>query len=220
MLDALKDAALGRHGGPRSRTPDDGDGDGDVPGAANGDAKTGTNATANSSGGGGGPGGEPDAETRRNAVRSLVSLCEEVGVGEHRVRAGLNGSDGCSSSNSNQGQPPQGGSGGGGGSSAKPSPTTDGLGEGQAEAGEKSGGSGGRDGSGGWCPVALTGKGVEGILATLLAAAEDYSVDKRGDVGSWCRVDALTGMERLLRLASKASRGLPLANRCESCSCL
>lgn len=56
---------------------------------------------------------------------------------------------------------------------------------------------------------------VEGVLAALLAAAEDYSVDKRGDVGSWCRVDALAGMERLLRLAARASRGLPLANRGE-----
>lgn len=229
VLDALKDAALGRHDGPRSRPPGDGDG----AGAANDGAKIGTNANGSSSASGGGPGGEPDAETRRNAVRSLVSLCEEVGVGEllHRGKAGLNGSDNgtttssSSGSGNSQGQPPEGG---GGGSSAKPSTspaTTDGLGEGAgpaAEAGEKSGGSVGQDGSrpgsGGWCPVALTGTDVEGVLATLLAAAEDYSVDKRGDVGSWCRVDALTGMERVLRLASKASRGLPLANRGESCT--
>lgn len=63
--------------------------------------------------------------------------------------------------------------------------------------------------------MGLTLGDVEGVLETLLAAAEDYSVDKRGDVGSWCRVDALTGMERLLRLAARASRGLPLKNRGE-----
>lgn len=56
---------------------------------------------------------------------------------------------------------------------------------------------------------------VEGVLGTLLAAAEDYSVDKRGDVGSWCRVEALAGMERLLRLTARASRGFPLAKRGE-----
>lgn len=112
--------------------------------------------------GGGGPGGEPDAETRRNAVRSLASLCEEVGVGE-----GLRDSSSATA------------------------------------------------GGSGWCPVRLSLGDVEGVLAALLAAADDYSVDKRGDVGSWCRVDALAGMERLLRLAARASRGLPLANRGE-----
>lgn len=76
----------------------------------------------------------------------------------------------------------------------------------------------GGGGGGAWCPVGLSLGDVEGVLATLLAAAEDYSVDKRGDVGSWCRVDALAGMERLLRLAARASRGLPLANRGESAS--
>lgn len=193
VLDALKDAALGRHG-PRSPRPENGDGGGGGGGAKNG-----------------GPGGEPDAETRRNAVRSLVSLCEEVGVGGRHGKAGLNGSESCGSGGGgNQGQPPE----GGGGSGARASPASNGLGEGPADSGE-SGGVGG-DGSDGWCPAGLTLEGVEGVLVTLLAAAEDYSVDNRGDVGSWCRVEALTGMERLLRLASTASRGLPLANRGES----
>eukprot|EP00752_Nemacystus_decipiens_P005667 g5128.t1 len=109
-------------------------------------------------GGGGGPGGEPDAETRRNAVRSLASLCEEVGVGGGRRESSCATGGGCR-------------------------------------------------------PVGLRLGDVEGVLAALLAAAEDYCVDKRGDVGSWCRVDALAGMERLLRLAARASKGLPLANR-------
>ncbi|CAN0234308.1 unnamed protein product, partial [Hapterophycus canaliculatus] len=121
-------------------------------------------------------GGEPDAETRRNALRSLVSLCEEVGVGEYSHASGGVG---------------RGGGGSGGGED------------------------GGRDGSSGWRPVGLTLGDVEGVLGTLLAAAEDYSVDKRGDVGSWCRVEALAGMERLLRLTARASRGFPLANRGE-----
>ncbi|CAN0488642.1 unnamed protein product, partial [Laminaria digitata] len=93
-------------------------------------------------------GGEPDAETRRNAVRSLADLCEEVGVGRY----------------------------------------------------------GGGDGGG--CQRERC-QHVEGVLGTFSGAAEDYSVDKRGDVGSWCRMDALTGMERLARIAARASRGLP-----------
>lgn len=170
----MKDAAVGRHG-PRSPTPD-----------SNGGMESGTgNSGGSGSGsGGGGPGGEPDAETRRNAVRSLASLCEEVGVGE-----GLQGASRVAGGGGDV--PRSGGIGGGGG-----------------------GGGGDRDGNG-WCPVGLTLGDVEGVLGTLLAAAEDYSVDKRGDVGSWCRVDALAGMERLLRLAARASRGLPLANRGE-----
>ena len=75
-------------------------------------------------------------------------------------------------------------------------------------------GSGSGSGSGSrWRPVGLTLGDVGGVLGTFLAAAEDYSVDKRGDVGSWCRMDALTGMERLARIAARASRGLPLSNR-------
>lgn len=165
VLEALKDAALGRHG-PRSPLPPD----------SNGGVESGTKNSGGSGGsGGGGPGGEPDAETRRNAVRSLASLCEEVGVG-----GGLRGSLRAA----------------GGGSDV---PRSDG---GEGEGGE-------------WCPVGLGLGDVEGVLAALLAAAEDYSVDKRGDVGSWCRVDALSGMERLLRLAARASGGLPLTSRGE-----
>ncbi|CAM9179699.1 unnamed protein product [Scytosiphon promiscuus] len=149
VLDALKDAALGRHG-PRSPSL-----------AAAADGQEGTVPPDDDA---------PDAETRRNALGSLVSLCEEVGVG-------------------------------GGGS---------------AEVDAKSGGGDGRDGPTGWRSVRLTVGDVEGVLATLLAAAEDYSVDKRGDVGSWCRVEALAGMERLLRLTARASRGFPLANREQS----
>ena len=37
------------------------------------------------------------------------------------------------------------------------------------------------------------------IIEVLVAASDDYSVDKRGDTGSWCRTAALLGMERLLR---------------------
>lgn len=193
VLDALKDAALGRHGPSRSPSP-----------AATGSgAANGTTATSAGSGIGG-PGGEPDAETRRNAVRSLVTLCEEIGVGRQqqpsREPGGRQGSHGS------------------GGASG---------GEGGVDAREGSEGGGGRDddaregrsgtAAAAWGPAWLTLADVEGVLATLLASSEDYSVDKRGDVGSWCRVEALAGMERLLRLAARASRGLPLANRRECC---
>lgn len=36
------------------------------------------------------------------------------------------------------------------------------------------------------------------ILQILLKACEDYSIDKRGDIGSWCRITALYGIERFI----------------------
>ena len=36
------------------------------------------------------------------------------------------------------------------------------------------------------------------VAAMLLDACEDYSVDKRGDTGSWCRIAGMKGLQRLL----------------------
>jgi len=44
---------------------------------------------------------------------------------------------------------------------------------------------------------------VASVYTCLLEACSDYSMDKRGDVGSWCRISALKGMKRLTRLLLK-----------------
>jgi hypothetical protein len=84
-------------------------------------------------------GGEPDAETRRNALEALVELTERLGVGD----------------------------------------------------------------------AALTVDHVGVVLRTLLRACADYSTDKRGDVGSWCRAVALPGLERVLYCCTRASSHIP-----------
>jgi len=43
-------------------------------------------------------------------------------------------------------------------------------------------------------PAALRGEEIQRILRSLLCALEDYTVDERGDVGSWIRVSALHGI--------------------------
>lgn len=183
VLEALKDAAVGKHGSPPNRSDQNGDG----------------NPLAVGSGcSGSGPGGEPDAETRRNAVRALTELCEEIGVGrsgpveargDRVTRVNQEGNDGGDESSERSRETP---------------------GERSIEnSGEISGKERSVEKSGGWSPVRLTLGDVEGVLSTLLAASEDYFVDNRGDVGSWSRMEALTGFERLTRLAARASRALP-----------
>lgn len=39
---------------------------------------------------------------------------------------------------------------------------------------------------------------IRDVLGVLLKCCEDYSVDKRGDIGSWCRIAGLKGLERLV----------------------
>ena len=46
---------------------------------------------------------------------------------------------------------------------------------------------------------------VETTLRHLLVAAEDYSIDKRGDIGSWCRIAALKGVERIVIACKRRS---------------
>jgi hypothetical protein len=58
-----------------------------------------------------------------------------------------------------------------------------------------------------------TGVGVDGaapsaytvrdVLHTLVKACNDYSVDKRGDIGSWCRIAGLRGLERVVFACSR-----------------
>jgi hypothetical protein len=42
------------------------------------------------------------------------------------------------------------------------------------------------------------------VIALLLSACEDYSVDKRGDTGSWCRIAGMKGLHRLVLAALRA----------------
>ncbi|CAM9797703.1 unnamed protein product, partial [Sphacelaria rigidula] len=145
---------------------------------------------------------EADAETRRNAVRALVNVCEELGVGQRMRTAGTHGSGGV-------------GVGDGVDSATDAGQQQQQRAENGQRNGKGYGGAGlGQDGLKGAADALMLGD-VEGVLAALLSAAADYSVDKRGDVGSWCRVEALGALERLARLAVRASTGLPLANRGE-----
>ena len=47
------------------------------------------------------------------------------------------------------------------------------------------------------------------VFNTLLHGIQDYSTDRRGDVGSWCRIAALQGLETLTFLAVEASNSIP-----------
>jgi hypothetical protein len=51
----------------------------------------------------------------------------------------------------------------------------------------------------------LTARHVGLVFETLLLATKDYSMDKRGDVGSWSRVAAMAGLEHLADLAIAAN---------------
>lgn len=175
---------------------------------------------------GDGPGGEADAETRRNALRALLNLCEEVGIGQRRP-AGRGGGEGVGS-----GGPSSLSSAGCGGSveeiqqsqlrrRAEHAHGGDGcvrMGQGEHAGSSEAGGGNGNGTkhpqlSARWRPETLKREDVEGVLDALLSATADYSTDNRGDVGSWCRMEALSSLERLARLAVRASTGLPLANR-------
>jgi len=90
-------------------------------------------------------GGQGDAETRRNSIKSLVRICQVVGVGI----------------------------------SADANPT--------------------------YPTVAMDGSQVMRVFKALFDAVEDYNTDRRGDVGSWSRIEAMKGMEALTYLVIKAS---------------
>ena len=81
---------------------------------------------------------ENDAETRRNAVNALVSICKEVGL---------------QTTFSDQ-------------------PT-----------------------------VALSRDELNRVFQALLASLDDYNIDRRGDVGSWSRMAAMTGLKNLIILS-------------------
>ena len=53
--------------------------------------------------------------------------------------------------------------------------------------------------------VALSPKQVTTVFRALLDATEDYNTDRRGDVGSWCRIAAMVALEKLMYLAIEAS---------------
>lgn len=88
-------------------------------------------------------GGQADAETRRNSIRSLVQICEEVGIGIFQNLA------------SSQ--------------------------------------------------VALTKSQLLQVFDACFSAMNDYSTDRRGDVGSWTRMAAMTGLEKLCYLSVRSS---------------
>lgn len=88
-------------------------------------------------------GGQADAETRRNSIRSLIQICEEVGVGSARKKV---------------------------------SPS-----------------------------VTLTKSQLDKVFHACFTAMDDYSTDRRGDVGSWTRLAAMTGLEKLCYLAVRSS---------------
>ena len=50
---------------------------------------------------------------------------------------------------------------------------------------------------------------VQSVFGTLLLAMKDYSMDKRGDVGSWSRAAAMVGLEKLALRAISASTVVP-----------
>ncbi|CAB9529076.1 Tubulin-specific chaperone D [Seminavis robusta] len=54
--------------------------------------------------------------------------------------------------------------------------------------------------SGGGC-VGLDCKLVDAVFETFLKGLVDYNMDRRGDVGSWCRIEAMNGLEAMAYLA-------------------
>ncbi len=58
---------------------------------------------------------------------------------------------------------------------------------------------------------------LNAVLDSMLEAQLDYGVDKRGDTGSWCRMEGLKGLHKISLLAVDASRGvLHEHSRCAS----
>lgn len=53
-----------------------------------------------------------------------------------------------------------------------------------------------------------SGVSVADIVNLLLSACEDYSVDKRGDTGSWCRIAGMKGLHRIILAALRAPGSL------------
>jgi hypothetical protein len=51
----------------------------------------------------------------------------------------------------------------------------------------------------------LSSKQLHDVFEALLKATNDYKTDRRGDVGSWSRIAAMVGLEKLSLLAVKAS---------------
>lgn len=54
-------------------------------------------------------------------------------------------------------------------------------------------------------PISNVQEAIETALRILFAACEDYSVDKRGDTGSWCRVAGMLGLEKVLFAVTRRS---------------
>ena len=55
----------------------------------------------------------------------------------------------------------------------------------------------------------LTKNQTQRVFDALLAAMDDYSTDRRGDVGSWSRVAAMNGLETLSYLSIDATNAFP-----------
>ena len=95
-------------------------------------------------------GGEPDAETRRNAINSLLNVIKTVGI-NHEAQ------------NINEAEP----------------------------------------------TICLDKSLVNNIFFNLLSYTEDYNTDRRGDVGSWSRIAAMTALEELTYLSLRESKIIP-----------
>jgi len=50
---------------------------------------------------------------------------------------------------------------------------------------------------------------VQLVFESLLESVGDYGIDRRGDVGSWSRVEAMIGLEEILYMAMNASPTIP-----------
>jgi len=55
---------------------------------------------------------------------------------------------------------------------------------------------------------------IDQIFDCLLSCMDDYNTDRRGDVGSWSRIAALSAIETLLYLSVKASLCIPQKHDC------
>ena len=95
-------------------------------------------------------GDEPDAETRRNSILSLVNVCKTVGIGK-------------------------------------------------VESAEESS----------RLTLCVNKSHLQRVFMALFEASNDYGVDRRGDVGSWCRLAAIESLEALTYAAVQASSTIP-----------
>ena len=69
------------------------------------------------------------------------------------------------------------------------------------------------------CPfptVAFTAEMVGKVYESFLLALEDYNVDRRGDVGSWSRVAAMSGLECLMYAVSRCMSSERIENDTET----